>query len=396
MKIITNPFEIDKVLVKLMQRYTKYYIATAWASMGSKASFVLFENRDRIIKMIVGTHFYQTHPNFIEKFSNDGNVRFILKTDGVYHPKVYLFSDENDGWECLIGSANFTASALAKNYELMIHIKSDDQNTTGVFADILNEVNVYWSEAQVMTNDDMTNYKNIWERNRRKLESLKGIYGARQSKNSIVKSNIYSLQWENYYEQISDDKFESFQSRLDILRIINENFKENQSFSKFSDLQRKQVAGVITEPEINWKWFGSMVGAGKFKNRINTNNIHISDALDYIPLTGPVSELDYDGFVKTFTLAFPDGGAGIAIASRLLAMKRPDYFVCLDSQNRYELCKDFGIPANVTLETYWGDIITRIIDSVWWLSPRPSDPTEEQAWNGRAAMLDTIFYKGLE
>lgn len=77
-------------------------------------------------------------------------------------------------------------------------------------------------------------------------------------------------------------------------------------------------------------------------------------------------------------------------------MKRPDYFVCLDSQNRSELCKDFGIPANVTFETYWGNIIARIIDSVWWSSPRPSDPTEEQAWNGRAAMIDAIFYEGSE
>lgn len=396
MKIITDPSEIDKLLVKLMQRYTKYHIATAWASMGSKASFVLFENRDRIIKMIVGTHFYQTHPNFIGNFLNNDNVRFILKTDGVYHPKVYLFSNENDDWECLIGSANFTTSALKKNYELMVHIKSDDQSTKNVFTDILNEINIYWSEAQAMTNDDMTKYKNIWEKNRRKLDSLKGTYGGRQSKNSIVKSNIYSLHWEKYYREISGDKLESFKSRLDVLRIVNEYFTENHSFSKFSELQRKQVAGVITESEVNWKWFGSMVGAGKFKNRINTNNIHLSDALDYIPLTGSVSESDYDNFVKTFKLAFPDGGAGIAIASRLLAMKRPDYFVCLDSQNRYELCKDFGIPANVSFETYWGNIIARIIDSVWWSSPKPSNPTEEQAWNGRAAMIDAIFYKGLE
>ncbi|MEX2990149.1 phospholipase D family protein [Serratia fonticola] len=396
MKIITDPSAIDKMLVGLMQKYTKYYIATAWASMGSKASFLLFKNRERIIKMIVGTHFYQTHPNFIENFVNNKNVRFILKTDGVYHPKVYLFSNENDDWECLIGSANFTTSALTKNYELMVHIKSDDQNTGDVFTDILNEINFYWSGAQVMTNNDMNNYKSIWEKNRWKLDSLKGAYGGNQSKDSIIKSNIYSLQWNSYYKKISGDKLESFKNRLVILRRVNEYFTENKSFSKFSELQRKQVAGLITESEVNWKWFGSMVGAGKFKNRINTNNSHISDALDYIPLTGSVNESDYDKFVKKFKLAFPDGGAGIAIASRLLAMKRPDYFVCLDSENRSELCKDFGIPANVTFETYWGNIIARIIDSVWWSSPRPSNLTEEQAWNGRAAMIDAIFYKGLE
>lgn len=396
MKIITNPSAIDKMLVKLMQGYTKYHIATAWASMGSKASFVLLKNKNRIIKMIVGTHFYQTNPNFIDNFANDDNVRFILKTDGVYHPKVYLFSNENGDWECLIGSANFTNSALTKNYELMVHIKSDDQGTKEIFTDVLDTINIYWADARTMSNNDITNYKNIWQKNRWKLDSLKGTYGGCQSKDSIIKSNIFSLSWKNYYSEISGEKLGSFQGRLDVLRIVNEYFKEKKSFSEFSELQRKQVAGVITSSEVNWKWFGSMVGAGKFKNRINTNNAHISDALDYIPLTGSVSASDYNEFVKTFKLAFPDGGAGIAIASRLLAMKRPDYFVCLDSQNRSELCKDFGIPANVTFETYWGNIIARIIDSVWWSSLRPSSPTEEKAWNGRAAMIDTIFYKGLD
>ncbi|MDK9763266.1 hypothetical protein KI743_14770 [Vibrio sp. D420a] len=137
-----------------------------------------------------------------------------------------------------------------------------------------------------------------------------------------------------------------------------------------------------------------MVGAGKFKNRINTNNEFISAALEQIPLNGPVGEADYKSFVTQFKLAFPDGGAGIAIASRLLAMKRPDYFVCLDSQNRAELCRDFGIPANVNFDTYWVNIIVRILDSVWWSAPRPIDPIERQAWEGRAAMIDATFYEG--
>lgn len=396
MKIITDPSSIDKTLVKLMQKYTRYYIATAWASMGSHASFALLENKKRIVKMVVGTHFYQTHPNFIDNFSDSNKVRFILKTDGIYHPKVYLFSKENGDWECLIGSANFTTSALSKNYELMAHIISEDQCSKDVFTDVLESINTFWSDARKMTNNEITNYKNIWEKNRQKLDSLKGIYGGLQSKEDIVCSNIYSHQWAQYFRSISNDKLNSFQDRLNVLRTVNEYFLENQSFSKFSELQRKQVAGVINGSEVSWKWFGSMVGAGKFKNRINTNNTYISDALDFIPLTGLVSESDYNKFVEKFKLAFPDGGAGIAIASRLLTMKRPDYFVCLNSQNRTKLCRDFGIPENITFKTYWSNIIARIIDSVWWSSPRPSDPTEEHAWNCRAAMIDAIFYEGLE
>ncbi|WP_283130791.1 phospholipase D family protein [Enterovibrio norvegicus] len=394
MKIISKPADIDKTLVKLMRRYTKYHIATAWASMGSNASFELVKNKDRIAQMIVGTHFFQTHPNFIEHFIDSENVKFILKTDGVYHPKVYLFLDDDTNWECLVGSANFTLSALERNHEVVIHFGSEDPGAESTLAELLKTISSYWSEANSMSSTDLDHYKNIWEKNRTKLDSLGSTYGGQQSKESIIKSNLFSLKWEEYYQRISGDSLGSFKGRLDVLRYISEYFSEHQSFSKFSELQRKQVAGVTTDSEVNWKWFGSMIGAGKFKNRINTNNEYISEALEQIPMTGPVSEQDYNRFVDWFKLAFPDGGAGIAIASRLLAMKRPDYFVCLDSQNRAELCKDFGIPANVSFETYWPNIIARILDSVWWSAPAPTDVEERQAWEGRVAMIDAIFYEG--
>ncbi|HDS9357681.1 TPA: phospholipase D family protein [Enterobacter chengduensis] len=395
MKIITSPFEIDLALVKLMRKYEKYHIATAWASMGSKASFALLENKHKIVKMIVGTHFYQTHPNFIDAFSSDCNVRFILKTDGVFHPKLYLFSNENGEWECLVGSANFTASALTKNHEMMTHFKSNEPGADSALADILQAIDLYWSEASKMTCREISNYKNIWNKNRQKLDALKGVYGETKNKRSILSSEIFSLTWDEYYKRISGDDLNSFQGRLDVLGTVQKYFTENSSFSALSDLQRKQVAGVINGVDINWKWFGSMVGAGYFKNVINTNNPYLSDALDQIPLTGIVTEADYKKYVRLFRLAFPEGGAAIATMTRMLAMKRPDYFVCLDSQNRRALCNDFSIAMNVTPENYWQNIILRITDSVWWSSPLPDSFSEAQAWKGRAAMIDSLFYQGL-
>jgi len=112
MEVITKASIIDSTIVNLLKKYQNYHIATAWASLGSKSSDELLINKKRIKKMVVGTHFYQTHPKFIEKFINSKQVNFILKTNGIYHPKVYLFSNSKDDWECLIGSANFTKSAL--------------------------------------------------------------------------------------------------------------------------------------------------------------------------------------------------------------------------------------------------------------------------------------------
>ncbi len=92
--------------------------------------------------------------------------------------------------------------------------------------------------------------------------------------------------------------------------------------------------------------------------------------------------------------AFPDGGNGIATASRLLALRRPDQLVCFDSKNRVDMCKSFGImPTGMDYERYWEEIIERILDSPWWLSDRPGTKREAAVWDGRAAMLDSLFYR---
>lgn len=148
----------------------------------------------------------------------------------------------------------------------------------------------------------------------------------------------------------------------------------------------------ITGKEIDFKWFGSMVGGGYFKNRINTNNNHLAIAIDSIPLHGEITRDMYLGYINEMAKGFLEGGFGIAIATRLLAMKRPDYFVCLDSKNKERLCKSFEISASVDFEKYWDSIVERIIDSVWWTSSQPEGNQERLVWESRAAFLDAIFY----
>ena len=135
-----------------------------------------------------------------------------------------------------------------------------------------------------------------------------------------------------------------------------------------------------------------MRGAKHFKNAIN-NNRHISDALDSIPMDGMVRATDFHNYVETFCEAFPDGGDGVAVATRLLCMKRPDVFVCLDSKNRAALCREFGIrQTSVPYDRYFEEIIERVQDTEWWNSPRPWDVETQAIWEGRTALLDALYY----
>jgi hypothetical protein len=86
-----------------------------------------------------------------------------------------------------------------------------------------------------------------------------------------------------------------------------------------------------------------MVAAGRFKRAIKKNDPNLSQALDLIPAKGDISREDYLKYTDQFLKAFPNGGGGIATATRLLAMKRPDAFVCLDSASRERMCNAFEI-----------------------------------------------------
>jgi HKD family nuclease len=397
MRVIVKASEIDAALVGLMNKYNHYHIATAWASLGSKASKKLLLNKAKIKKMIVGTHFYQTNPEFIKEFIDSKQVKFILNTSGIYHPKVYIFSNSKHEWECLIGSANFTASALSKNTEIVAHIMHSDDTTHDIYKTLLSEIDMYWENAETMTDSDYHNYKNIWDKNRKIIKVLEESYGKQRKNKPLIRSSIFSLSWPEYFTSIQDDAYHSFAGRIELLNTAQSYFEKYKHFSDMSRIQRRELAGVVSKKQsishLDWGWFGSMLGAGKFQNRINENNAFISQALDAIPLQGNVYKSDYENFVNLFHQAFPDGGSGIAIASRLLAMKRPDCFVCLDQRNLAELCDEFGISKSVSFETYWDDIIERIRNSVWYSSEKPTDVAEGEAWSGRVAMLDTIFYK---
>jgi HKD family nuclease len=118
MKVLTTCGKIDQELRRLIEECSSCQIAVAWASIGFAAFDQLANHRSKIERMIVGTHFYQTHPQFLETFFKHPNVRCIFKPDGVFHPKVYLFFRGAGEWECLIGSPNFTQGGCDLNDEM--------------------------------------------------------------------------------------------------------------------------------------------------------------------------------------------------------------------------------------------------------------------------------------
>ena len=393
MKLIANGESIAKTIVKLIDKHANYSFAVAWASAATEVFEKIKENDKKIRHAAIGTHFYQTHPTVLENFIGSKKVKFVLQPQGVFHPKVYLFwSDDN--WDLLIGSANLTAGAMGKNSELMLQVSSLDCNEVALDNSVMKKIRTYWDMGEVVSDIMVEKYRALWQAQQPNLKRISGAYASNGNTTAPIHTEIMSMSWDEYYRRVQEDPYHGYEQRCHLLEIAHDAFNQNGSFLNMEIGLRKTIAGLPNDFNEYAGWFGSMKGAGFYHQAINNNNEHISRSLDFIPLDGAVTKNHYDSYISEFVQAFQNGRHGVGIASRLLALKRPDYFVCLDSKNKSNLCKDFGIKsANMTYERYWEDLICRIHDSVWWNSPTPLSELERRVWKGRAAMLDAIFYE---
>src|SRR3546814_13560867 len=98
-----------------------------------------------------------------------------------------------------------------------------------------------------------------------------------------------------------------------------------------------------------------MGGAGTFAELIGLEDGALAAALDAIPRRGDVTEAQFNDYVAAFTAAFSKSSrvARLAPATRLLAMKRPDVFVCVNGGNTPGLAEALSFaPTTIKLANY--------------------------------------------
>ena len=175
------------------------------------------------------------------------------------------------------------------------------------------------------------------------------------------------------------------------------------TFADMSELERLAFAGKhlsaheTTKFDFDVELFGSTRGAKGFHELLQHTPSLLDEALSAIPLEGEVSEADYNEFVKRYTAAFSTldkGKAGLFVATRLLAMRRPDVFMVLTASKVDALCQGFGlVKLNATdFSRYWVDIIEAIHRQPWFKSAQPEDATELELWNNRVVLFDLFFF----
>ena len=393
MLFISNNTIMAKTFEGLCDKYMHIEIAVAWAGnpKDSMVAKILKKHEKKISKMVVGLHFYLTSPTFIKQYLGNDKVRFMLDdTSGIFHPKVYLFFNDSKDWTAIIGSSNFTYGGFAKNTEANVLIESKDSDKT-FFSKTDSFINEAWKKAKQMTTAELNEYEKCHKYQKPNLKSLSKV---RHVKSGFDTTEMDLMTWDSYVSKVQHT--EGFEYRIALLDIAHDIFASYKSFDDIDSETKKCLAGFQTTMpgvphDIDWKWFGSMKGAGDYKHAINSSNI-ISKAIDRIPLTGEVTKQQFDAYCK----AFSGWDNPLACVSRLLCIKRPDYFICVDSKNKTNLCKAFGISKNsLTVTTYWDKIVMRVRDASWFNDEGSShSPMVRKIKKYQVAMLDALYYEG--
>lgn len=242
MILLTKPIQIKNKLISLMQECNSIQIAVAWATASHDVYKVLIENKDKINKLVVGTHFFQTDPNFLEVFLGNDKVRVIYETGEVFHPKIYYFK-LNDRWECLVGSANFTNGAMTYNKELVVSFSSDDSGVYQTEQEIWMTIKKWFDEGYIIDNEYLSRYKSRYESKKDLLTSLS------TSKNTVstnfYNNDIFNYTWKEYYNKILNEDYHGENAiidRLKVLSLVKELFTKGL-FSDLTEEERRQIAG---------------------------------------------------------------------------------------------------------------------------------------------------------
>ncbi len=391
--------QTQSTLIALVENCESMQWAVAWATENAVFEAAM-KDSSKFEHFVVGTHMFQTQPEVLERAAALAAAAVVPPTGDLFHPKVYLFRN-GQRIRCVVGSPNLTKAAMSRNVEASVLL--DGSLDDAALVDLSRFVAEAWKGAEDISHEFLFRYRHQYAAKTAARQELIKFADVRPPSKPNTKRAPHDMSWADYLVQVRSSSHPSahlFKERFGVLTKARALFATGIPYAKWNEDDRKLVAGTLgrkksQQPGVDYGLFGSMGASGTFANLVIEAPTGLSHALEFIPLMGAVTQDDYDRYCKAFRAAFDQDGrvGGLPTATRLLAMKRPDAFVCIDSANRKDLCENFGVsPSTTNLENYWQRIIEPMHGDPWWRHPQPSNAADAEIWLGRAALLDAIYY----
>lgn len=348
----------------------------------------LLDNKSKFESILVGVDFSATDSDFIDRLVGVPNAFVAKNRPGCFHPKIFYFQS-GASVEAIVGSANLTAGGLSSNLEASVHVKGAADDT--FFAQVRDQLARYRPLHLPITKSLAESYRRQSKAAGSSPRPRNPILPGEAKDWARINSPLATMSWKEFVEGARQDTY--YKKRMTLVRAIQRMFSKAPSLRELSVTEWKGIAGVLGDPD--WGLFGSMNAAGTFTKLIGLQSPALAGALDSIPQRGDVTEAQFNDYAKAFKAAFSKSSriGGLAPATRLLAMKRPDFFVCVNGGNRTGLAAALAFaPTTLTLDNYWARVIAPIQQAPWYNTPRPAG-RDMDLWGVRVAMLDAIFYQ---
>ena len=157
-----------------------------------------------------------------------------------------------------------------------------------------------------------------------------------------------------------------------------------RDWSELSDEVQSRLLGLRKD---HWALLGRMRGSAK-PIVFNRYGEKIQEAIQLVVAAddGDFPDVAIEAYASLWGL--PDIGEGIA--SRLLALAKPDRFVSVNRKSRVGLAKCFGpdMPTALGVPKNYRKLLERIHRRTWFREPAPQDERGQDIWRMRAALLD--------
>jgi HKD family nuclease len=376
-------------------------LAYAWASSrGGLSEHWRALPLKKVRQAVIGTQFAQTEPLLVRKLwrTCGDALKIIPETSDLFHPKV-LVGLRNGLAQVLIGSSNFTHGGFIGNIELNLWLRGPTNESS--IARIVSFVNDQSRHPRARTPDEawLKSYERLYARRPKPPRMTRKTVGNGRVQSPLASVSDLNLEWPEYFALIArqEQKLRRAKSPIHIFdhsgpegSYLQEIDACQLSFRRFGAMSampfaaRSRVAGIGKETTRHLGYTGA---AGRFRRLMRVSPGQVSDALDEIPSTGVVDDKRIVRFVETLRGL---RGVGLGVASRLLAVKRPDMFISVNNASRRRIAAIFGRSPS-TPQGYL-DLVHEIWSLPWYLTPPPRDLLERRVWRYRVALLDAVMY----
>ena len=383
---------------QLLKTSTHVDIAVAWAGPGLAVELLLENARDTEVRVVVGLSGNSSEPATLRRLLAEESVALRVAQEppgGVFHPKFYRFRRANQT-VCWVGSANFTRGGFGGNAEL-VHEFGDRKEIGGEWFEDL------WESLDEDPNPAVSDYEERYRTprpgswrdgkglRRRDLPRLEDV----ETWEEFVAA-LHILDEYCHRRHFGWDVLSESYSYLHTIAVGSE-VARRRSWASWSRRDRNILLGLQhLDDGGEWGLLGNMQGAatvvGAFTPPGNpAHRSHVHQQIQH------VVQADEDGLVETAEAAVTGirqlHRFGPAVATRFLALARPDWLVSVNGPSSDGLGMFAGMEQDEDyLATNYGQLLRTIHAKEWCGAPEPVDVEEREIWRCRAALVDAFVY----